>query len=102
MSAAFERASSSVRRGQTITQAFEQESLIDSMLVQLVSIGEKTGELDQCLAKLVAYFDEEIPRTVKRFLAVMEPGMLLVAGFVVAVILLAALLPIFELYETIG
>jgi type II secretory pathway component PulF len=102
ITSAFARASQHVRRGQTITQALERESVVDPLLVQMVSIGEKTGELDMCLAKLVAYYDEEIPRTVKRFLSVLEPAMLLVAGFVVAVILLAALMPIFTLYETIG
>lgn len=100
--AAFERVNERVRRGETITQALEREQDLDPLLVQMVSIGEKTGSLDTCLAKLVEYYDEQIPRTVKKFLTILEPAMLMGAGVVVAFILLAALMPIFEMYENIG
>lgn len=102
LAAAFARVNESVRRGETITQSLEREKDIDPLLVQMVSIGEKTGSLDNCLAKLVEYYDDAIPRAVKKFLTVLEPAMLMVAGVVVAFILLAALMPIFEMYENIG
>jgi type II secretory pathway component PulF len=102
LGAAFTRVCERVRRGQTITQGLEQEPRLDGMLVQMVAVGEKTGELDRCLERLSDFYDEEIPRAVKRFLAVLEPGMLLVAGLVVGAILLAVLAPIFKLYESIG
>lgn len=102
MGAAFGRVSERVRRGQTITQGLEQEACMDPMLVQMVAVGESTGELDRCLERLSGYYDEDIPRTVKRFLALLEPCMLLGAGIVVGGILLAALAPIFKLYESIG
>ena len=91
-----------VRRGSTLTQAFERQPLIDPLLTQLVAVGERSGSLDACLERLVAYYDEEIPRRVRRFLALLEPALLLGAGGVVAFILLAALLPVFRLYETLG
>jgi type II secretory pathway component PulF len=102
LGASFTRAGERVRRGQTITQALEHEPRMDPMLVQMVAVGEKSGELDNCLARLAAYYDEEIPRVVRRFLALLEPAMLLCAGALVGFILLAALAPIFKLYETIG
>lgn len=100
--AAFARVSDRVRRGQTITQGLEAEPTMDPMLVQMVAVGEKSGELDRCLARLSSFYDDDIPRTVKRFLAVLEPSMLIAAGFVVGGIVLAALMPIFKLYESIG
>jgi type II secretory pathway component PulF len=102
MAAAFERASAGVRRGLTITQALDREGTVDPLLVQMVGVGEQTGDLDGCLSRLVEYYDEEVPRAVKRFLSFLEPAMLVAAGAVVAFILMAAILPIFDLYETLG
>ena len=102
MAECFGRATERVRRGETISQALEKEPQIDSLLVQMVAVGEKTGALDECLERVVSHYDEEVPRTVKRFLSFLEPSLLVVAGGVVAFILLAALLPIFELYESMG
>lgn len=102
LGAGFGRVSERVRRGQTITQGLEQEPELDGMLVQMVAVGEKTGELDRCLERLSSFYDEQIPREVKRFLAVLEPSLLLFAGVVVGVILLSVLAPIFKLYESIG
>ncbi|MDZ4771537.1 MAG: type II secretion system F family protein [Planctomycetota bacterium] len=99
MEDAFARAADSVRRGSTITEGLDREPEIDPLLRQMVGVGEKSGELDGCLDRLVRYYDDEIPRSVKRFLTVLEPALLVFAACVVAFILLAALMPIFELYE---
>jgi general secretion pathway protein F len=102
MTAAFRRGAERVRRGQIISEGFSREPLVDSLLVQMVAVGEKAGDLAKCLDRLVQHLDEEVPRRVKRFLSLLEPAILLVAGVVVAFILLAALLPIFELYKKMG
>lgn len=96
---AFERASESVRRGSTISEGLDKEPKIDPLLRQMVGVGEKSGELEACLDRLVRYYDDEIPRSVKRFLTLLEPALLVFAGCIVGYILLAALLPIFQLYE---
>lgn len=96
---AFTRTADSVRRGSTITEGLDREPLVDPLLRQMVGVGEKSGELDSCLDRLVRYYDDEIPRSVKRFLSVLEPALLVFAACIVAFILLAALMPIFELYE---
>lgn len=99
MEAAFVRATGRVRQGATIAEALDKEPEIDRLLVQMVAVGEKTGELDGCLDRVVAFYDDEVPRTVKRFLSLLEPLLLVVSGIVVGYILLAALLPVFDLYE---
>ena len=101
MVAAFERAAESVRKGLTITAALEKERECDPLLVQMVGVGEKSGDLDGCLERLVAYYDEEVPRSVKRMLALLEPALILFAGVLVGFILLAAMLPVFDLYENL-
>jgi len=100
MTACFERTAEWVRRGATITEGLEREPQVDPLLKQMVAVGEKSGELDSCLDRLVAYYDDEVPRSVKKFLTVLEPTLLLGAGAIVAFILLAALMPIFKMYET--
>lgn len=99
--AGFHRTAEGVRRGMTITQSLEREPLVDPLLVQLVSVGEQSGDLGSSLGRLVEYYDEEIPRLVKRFLGFLEPAILLISAVVVGYILLAALLPIFNLYENL-
>jgi general secretion pathway protein F len=101
MAQAFGRVSERVRRGAPLSNALEQEPLVDTLLVQLVAVGEKSGELDRCLERVAAHYDVEIPRRVKRMLALLEPVILLCAGVIVAFILLAALLPMFQLMETL-
>jgi type II secretory pathway component PulF len=102
LAGAFRRTSEGVRQGETLTSALERERLIDPLLVQMVSVGERTGDLDRCLQRVTAYYDEEVPRTVKRLVTLLEPLLLVAAGAVVAFILLAALLPLFDLYGSIG
>jgi general secretion pathway protein F len=102
MEAQFERVTNNVRAGQPISEALGREEGIDPLLVQMVAIGEKSGRLDECLDRVVHYYDEEVPRTVKRFVSIAEPAILLGSGTLVAFILLAAMLPIFQLYDRIG
>jgi len=100
--AAFHRVIERVRRGESISRALEKEPRIDPLLVQMVDVGERAGALDTSLAKLASYYDEEVPRTVKKFLALLEPTLLLGAGVIVAFILMAAILPLFQIYENMG
>lgn len=101
MEASFACTTDLVRRGGTITEGLERERAADPLLVQLVAVGERTGQLDRCFDRVVEHYDAEVPRSVKRFLSLLEPALLLGAGVVVAFILLAALLPIFALMENL-
>lgn len=100
--AALTRSTARVKAGQSLSRALDQEPLIDPLLVQIVGVGEQTGELENALADLANHYDRDVPRSVKRTLAIVEPTMLLVAGAIVAVILLAAMLPIFDMYDLFG
>jgi general secretion pathway protein F len=99
LAAAFLRGAERVRVGERLSDALAIEPRMDALLIQMLSVGEKTGALDRCLDRLVRYYDEEVPRSVKKFLALLEPTILVGAGGLVAFILLAALLPMFDLYN---
>ncbi len=96
---AFERAAERVRAGRSIGEALAPEPLVDPLLVQMVGVGEASGDLAGSLDRLSQFYDDEVPRSVKRTLALLEPSLLLGAGALVAFILLAALLPILDAYE---
>ncbi len=102
MSESFQRAEARVRRGLPISDALAEEPLVDPLLVQMVAVGEKSGRLDQALERLSAHYDEDVPRDVKKMLVLLEPALLVGAGAIVAFVLLAALLPIFEMYDRLG
>ncbi len=97
----FEEASELIRKGKTITQSLERQEGMDPFLIQIANVGEQSGDLDGALEKLADYYDHEVPRTVKWFLSLLEPAILVVSGVVVAFILMAALMPIFSLYDNI-
>jgi type II secretory pathway component PulF len=97
--AAFKRATERVQRGSTLADALDKEPCMDPFLVQLVGIGEASGDLSGSLHHLVESYEAEIPRTVKYALSLIEPGILVLGGGVVLYVLLAALLPIVTLYE---
>jgi type II secretory pathway component PulF len=97
--AAFRRATERVQRGSTLAEALEQEPCMDPFLLQLVGIGETSGDLPTTLGHLVESYEAEIPRTVKWALSLVEPAILVLGGGLVLYVLLAALLPIVTLYE---
>jgi type II secretory pathway component PulF len=91
-----------VLRGRSITECLEEMDHADPLLIQMTHIGETSGDLSGSLGKLAEYYNEEVPRAVKWFLALLEPTILVVAGGVVAFILLATMLPIFSIYDSVG
>jgi len=70
-------------------------------LIQTISTGEKTGKLPHVLKRLASSYDAEFNRKLQRVISLLEPSLILVMGFVVGFIVLAVLLPIFELNRLI-
>ncbi|MBK7876509.1 MAG: type II secretion system F family protein [Planctomycetes bacterium] len=97
--AATERAAERVARGALFSEALSPEPCVDRLLVQVVAVGEKSGALAPTLAEAARRYEADVPRELARFFGFLEPALLVTSGLVVAWILLAALLPIFDLYE---
>jgi type IV pilus assembly protein PilC len=72
------------------------------MAIQMISIGEETGELDQMLMKVADFYEDEVEQSVKALTSILEPIMIVVLGGMVGVILLAMYLPMFKVFETLG
>jgi type IV pilus assembly protein PilC len=70
--------------------------------VKMVEVGESTGALQEMLSSLSDFYDEEIETEVGRFITLVEPVLLVIMGIVIAVVVLALYMPLFELSSVVG
>jgi general secretion pathway protein F len=101
LSRAIEEARSSIREGQSIAPPLKKSGLFPAMLIHMIAVGEKSGELEAMLAKAADAYDNEVSSSVAAITSIMDPVMILVMGAVVLFIVLAILLPIFELNQLV-
>ena len=97
----FVRVSKEVRGGRSIYESMAEIPDLDPFLVQLTSVGETSGRLGDCLEQVATSYNAEVPRVVKWALGLIEPAVIIGGGLIVGYLLLAALLPVFKIYETI-
>ncbi|MDZ7754528.1 MAG: type II secretion system inner membrane protein GspF [Gammaproteobacteria bacterium] len=96
-----EQASRRVREGTSLSVALKAGNLFPPMMVQLIASGEATGELEAMLGRAADHQDREVEGLIATFLGLFEPLLILVMGAVVLVIVLAILLPIFDLNQLV-
>jgi type IV pilus assembly protein PilC len=85
-----------------ISIALQKEQVFPLMAIQMISIGEETGELDKMLAKVADFYEDEVEQAVKALTSILEPIMIVVLGGMVGAILLAMYLPMFAVFEKLG
>ena len=95
------QARSMVAEGTSLTDSLKSTGRFPFMLVQMVGVGEATGTLDEMLAKLADFYDEEVDASVSALLSVLEPILLIFVGGLVGVIIVSMYLPIFVLLGTL-
>lgn len=88
-----------ISSGSSVVEPFRASGFFPPMVIQMISIGEKSGKLDQMFEEISAFYDPEIEYTIKNLTSLLEPFMLLSMGLVVAFIALSVLLPIFNLMQ---
>jgi type IV pilus assembly protein PilC len=86
-----------VTTGNQIWESLAKNPLFPRVLVQMISAGEQTGRLDDVLAKVSNYYDQEVETSVKAVTSMVEPIMIAVMGVIIGTIALSLLLPIFSL-----
>jgi general secretion pathway protein F len=99
---AVEHAVGHVREGGAIYLALKQTSYFSPMSVHMIASGESSGQLEQMLERVAQNQEEEITRLIDVSLALFEPAIILIMGAIVLFIVLAVLLPIFQLNEFTG
>jgi type IV pilus assembly protein PilC len=91
-----------VQEGHSFAGALLERQMLPDVAVKMVEVGESTGALQEMLNSIADFYDEEIETEVARFITVVEPALLVVMGVVIAIVVLALYLPIFELSSVVG
>lgn len=99
---AIRRAAVRVTEGGSLHKALEEGGYFPPMMLQMVSSGERSGELDDMLARAAVMQDKELSNLISTLLGLFEPLMLLVMAFVVLLIVLAIMLPILSMNNLVG
>ncbi len=86
-----------VAEGKHIVEPLKESNLFPSMVIQMISVGENTGALDQMLSKIADFYDEEVDAAVAALASMIEPLMVVFLGGVVGGLLVSMYLPIFKL-----
>ncbi|HKO55193.1 MAG TPA: type II secretion system F family protein, partial [Thermoanaerobaculia bacterium] len=86
-----------VREGEPLWRSLEETEVISDLAVEMIKVGESTGALTEMLTNVSEFYDEEIEARLSRVVAAIEPIILVVMGGVIAVLLYAFYLPLFQL-----
>jgi len=91
-----------VREGQSFGTALRARGIFPDVAIKMVEVGESTGALEEMLNSLADFYEEEIDTEVSRFITLVEPAILVVMGIVIAVVVLALYMPLFELTSVVS
>ena len=99
---ALKEAQEEVSRGIPLSKPLEQSGVFPPMVYHMIEIGEETGNMEDMLDKVAAYYDEEVEMATQSLLAAMEPLIIIVMAVIVVPIVLAIMMPMYSLYDNIG
>jgi type IV pilus assembly protein PilC len=91
-----------VREGQSFAATLLDRKVVPDVAIKMIEVGESTGALQEMLNSLADFYDEEIETDVGRFVTIVEPALLIIMGVVIAIIVLALYLPLFNLTSVIA
>ena len=91
-----------VATGQSLTLAMRQQGLFPHMVIQMVTIGEESGALDDMLSKVADFYEEEVDNAVDALSSLLEPLIMVVLGTVIGSLVIALYLPIFQLGSVVS
>jgi type IV pilus assembly protein PilC len=95
----YQRVYESIREGDTIVQPLRESKLVDDMVVNMIDVGEETGDLDTMLNKVADIYEEEVNILVESLLSLLEPIMIVFLGGVIGGIVIALFMPLIGMLE---
>jgi type IV pilus assembly protein PilC len=91
-----------VQEGQGFAAALRARDVFPDVAIKMVEVGESTGALQDMLNSLAEFYDEEIETEVERVTRLIEPVLLVMMGIIIAVVVLALYMPLFDLSSVVG
>ena len=91
----------SIREGDTIAEPLKHSGVFDDMVVNMIDVGEETGELDKMLIKIADTYDQQVDVQLQAFVSLLEPALIVVMGGAVAFIVIGTFLPMLKLWQSL-
>ncbi len=91
-----------VRRGRDLAQPLKETGLFPPMMIHMIELGQRSGEIENMLIQIADTFDEDVRLTIDALVALIEPIIIIGMGLFVGLLVLAILLPIFQMSTNIG
>jgi type IV pilus assembly protein PilC len=95
-------ARASIREGETVGAPLKASGVFPPMVVQMISVGEQTGALDEMLTKIAVFYEDEVDQAVENLTSVIEPVMIVLMGGIVGGMVVAMYLPMFKLITVVA
>ncbi len=102
LSRALTKVHDSIREGDTFAEPLRTTKVVDGLVVNMISVGEETGELDKMLIKIADNYDDEVETLVGALISLLEPIMVAVLGAIVGFIVIALFLPLVSLIQSMS
>ncbi|KZL93397.1 type II secretion system F family protein [Clostridium magnum] len=88
-------------KGGVLSEPLAKAGFFPPMLCSMIKIGEESGSLDEILDKTADFYDDELDTAIQQFTSILEPLMILIMGVVIGFMVVAMLLPMFDMYNNI-
>ncbi|MBI3097815.1 MAG: type II secretion system F family protein [Planctomycetes bacterium] len=89
----------SIREGESIADPLAQSGIFDDIVINMIDVGEETGELDKMLVKIADNYDEEVDAAVEGLMSILEPAMIIGMGGTIGFIVIALFMPLIDLIK---
>ncbi len=99
---AVQKVHDAIKEGETMAEPLGKSGIFDDMVVNMIDVGEETGELDKMLTRIADNYDDQVEVKLNALISVLEPALIVVMGGAVAVIVTAIFLPMLKIVESIG
>ncbi|WP_373600394.1 type II secretion system F family protein [Paraclostridium bifermentans] len=88
-------------RGETLAENLEKSKYFDPVLIQMIAIGEQTGELEKISKQMAEFYESESEIYLNRMVAMIEPIMIIIVGIMVGILVISVFLPMLSIYDAI-
>ena len=98
----FSLCANEIREGKTISSSLKKMMIFPPLLIQMVNVGENTGELDKMLEKSAMFFDDDVESTISSMTSMIEPILIVTLAVLVGTIIAAVMMPMMKIMQSIG